>query len=262
MLEYISLGPLAFPTYPILTLVGLWLGTSLATRVGQRFGLSIDDTYNIALLALLAALVGGRAWYVTTHWSAYARQIWQAVVPTLNALAWPGAALAAIIAVYIYCRRKQLSLPSAADVLAPGITLMLLVSSVGAFLGSRRLGLPSDLPWAVPQIDELRHPVFLYQAALFALLLLWTWREQFQSRWPGFAFLRLGAWYAAVWLITEPFFAWSDVTDEGLRLTQLVALGALVLALALMAWGDHHHRTDQTEPPAQVSSSTSALHSE
>jgi phosphatidylglycerol:prolipoprotein diacylglycerol transferase len=203
----------------------------------------------LGFYSLLAGLVTGRLWYVILNWSAYRNELWQAFTPTLNAMSIPALVVGLIGAVLIYSRRHQLNLAQWGDLVAPGLAVGLFISTLGAFLGSRRLGQLSDVPWAISQLGDPRHPVFGYLLILMGLTLFITWRNRQGTRWPGFNFLRLIALYASSWLLLEPFFAWSETTANGLRLTQVVALSLTLLTLGTMAYVDWKRHQPTTNPP-------------
>ena len=72
MLPVLQIGPLALQTPGLILLAGIWLGLWLAERSAHRHGIEPAHLYNLALLALLSGLVGGRLFYVLFYPSAFA----------------------------------------------------------------------------------------------------------------------------------------------------------------------------------------------
>lgn len=104
---------------------------------------------------------------------------------------------------------------------------------ISAFLTGATLGLPSNLPWALPVFDVARHPVALYRAGgMFALaaLLFWRGRGQQPGRLMGWA----GLGYALLRLLADGFLA-DAATLGGIRISQLVALSGALLATLLLS---------------------------
>ncbi len=238
MLTHITLGPLTIPSYPFLSLVGLWAGMWLAAKEAERLGIAGDHVYNMGLYGVVAALLGGRLGYVATHWEAYAGAPLQALALTANAISLPAAAVVALAVMGVYARRHRLPLPPLADAIAPGVALALVIGGVGAFLGSQTLGTPTTVPWGVYQFDVLRHPAHLYQVVATLLILSALRPVRYASPWPGFLFLLFVALYAASRLLLDPFFDLPQTIGGGFRLVQVVALAVLVVSLAVMGWVD------------------------
>jgi len=71
-------------------------------------------------------------------------------------------------------------------------------------LNGRNFGMPSLLPWAIPQWDVYRHPVQFYEilGILGAISLLWALLDRLR---PGQAALLATAGYAAVRLLVDAF---------------------------------------------------------
>ncbi|MEM7031833.1 MAG: prolipoprotein diacylglyceryl transferase family protein [Chloroflexota bacterium] len=240
MLTHIPLGPAVVPAYPFLILIGLWMGMSVAARVAERMPegrrFEGDHIYNMGLYSFVVGLLGGRAWYVITHWSAYVSDLREALSLTANAIDGWAVTVCAVMTVLIYSRRHQLPIPNVADAIAFGASVTLIVAGVGAFLGSQTLGALTDVPWAVSLYGELRHPAHLYLVLSVIMILVVLWRLNASPRRAGFLALLFITLYASSRLIFDPFFAAPQTIGLGLRLVQVLALLAIVAALILMMW--------------------------
>ncbi len=246
MYPNLSVGPASIPSYPLFVLLALWAGMWLGAKEAERLGIDGDHIYNIGIYGLLAGLLGGRAWYVLTHWDAYAKNAIQALALTINAIARPEAFIFALAAIIIYIKIHKLPLPLVADAIAPGAALAMIIGGVGAFLGSQTLGTPTSLPWGIEQFGQVRHPAHLYQVIASLIVLIVIWKVRLNPRWPGFTFLLFVFLYAASRLILDPFFALPVTIGQGLRLTQLSALAVMVVTLAIMAFIDVSGESEQT----------------
>jgi len=235
MTPFLSLGPLTLPSYPFLVIIGLWAGMWLAAKAAGRLKIDGDHVYNIGLYSLVGGLLGGRAWYVLSHWESYADVPLQAFSLTLNAVSLPEGAIIGLAIALIYSQKYRLSIPALADALAPGITLALAIGGLGAFLGSQTQGTPTALPWGVVQFGEVRHPAHLYLASAALLILAILWFGRPERRRPGFSFLLFVELYAGSRLLLDPFFAMPVTIGAGLRVVQVAALAVMVLTLAVMA---------------------------
>lgn len=230
MLTTLRLGPLALPTYPLLIILGLYLGLWLAARTAARRGLNPDHIYNAGFTAAIIAIIAGRLGHVIRFFPAYLSDPISILSPNIEAFEPLVAVAAAILVFAWYIRRYDLPLLLVVDALAMGALLFLAVHALAEGLNGRNFGLPSLLPWAIPQWDVYRHPVQFYEilGILGVISLLWALLDRLR---PGQATLLALAGYAAVRLLVDAFRDQPATLGDGLRLTQVVAWIVLLLAL-------------------------------
>ncbi|RME82432.1 MAG: hypothetical protein D6775_10920 [Caldilineae bacterium] len=247
MLQSFQLGPLALPTYPLLLILGFYLGLFWAARTAQRRGLDPDHVYNAGFYAAVAGIIGGRLGHVAFHLPAYAGDPLSILSPNLAAFQPWVALAAALLLVAWYIRKHRLPLLPLFDALASGGLLTLVVLALADFLNGRHYGSPTVLPWAVFQWDVARHPVQLYELAgtLMVILLLW-WRLDRLT--PGRGGMAAIAGYAAVRLVVDAFRAQPVTIGDGFRLSQVIAL--VVLVLVLLAFYQTSPRNPAHRPQA------------
>lgn len=232
MYPVIPIGPLSLPTAPFFGLLAIWLGLGVLARTGRELRLDPDQLWNFGLSALGAGFIVARLWHVVQFWAIYRIDPLLILSPRPGAFAfWPGLA-AAILAGYAFLIWKRLHPLRIGAALALSLLVAGTLLEVSGFLTSATIGLPSDLPWALPVFGESRHPVALYRAVgMAALALLLFWRGDFQR--PGRLIGWAGLGYALVRLLADGFLA-DAATVGGIRITQLLALaGALGLLLFL-----------------------------
>ena len=63
----IELGPLELRTFGLMVALGVLLGTWIAARNAERFGVPRDETYRVATWMVLAGIVGSRLTWAITH---------------------------------------------------------------------------------------------------------------------------------------------------------------------------------------------------
>ena len=190
----IHFGNLAIPTYGVLTAIALLSALALAVVLAQRQGLRAEKVWNLGLIAILAALFGGRILLIATHIAVFrAHPFWLLGLATIPGrwIALGGAAIGAGAAI-LYALAEGLPLAAIADAVAPAVALGLAINRIGAFCGGLAWGRPTDLPWGVTYHSVVAylwyrvplgvrlHPVQLYDAACSAVILfvlLWVMRR-------------------------------------------------------------------------------------
>ncbi len=236
MQPILQIGPLAIPTYPFLLLIALWAGLWLAARRAKQLGLESDDVYNAGLYGLIAGIVGARLGFVLSHWNNYAADLFQALSLSRSALSPGTGLLAAGLVIVIYLQRRRVPFGPFGDALAPGLALALTIGHIGAFLGGEGLGAPTAVPWGIQMGGLARHPAQLYLANTAALTLVILYFSRHWRPWPGFQFWLFVALTSLSRLVLEIFYARPDTLDGGYLTGQIVALTALLVSLAVMAY--------------------------
>lgn len=202
----IMIGDFAIAYYGIIIALGMIAGVLLATAIAKRSGQDPDDYYDIAIFAIIFALVGARLYYVAFQWEYYRQDLMRIFNIREGGLAIYGGILAAIVTVYICTKVKKLKFGLVADTAAPALVLGQAIGRWGNFFNREAFGGYSDglfamqLPIsAVRNADittELRenivlldgvsyiqvHPTFLYESiwnlgVMCLLLLYWKHRK-------------------------------------------------------------------------------------
>jgi phosphatidylglycerol:prolipoprotein diacylglycerol transferase len=234
MMPFLNLFGVAIAFPPLIVLVGIWLGSSLAEKHADRFKVPASELFNLIFIGLAAFVLGGRLGYAAQHPAAF-------VDAPLNLLSrnfglfdpFSGAALGVIAAV-VYGQRKNLKLWPTLDALTPAIAVFMLAVPLANLASGSAFGAPTNLPWGISLWGETRQPVQIYEAlaAGMILVLLWPAKAKKNAR-PGNYFLQFVAASALARLFFEGLRGSSPVTVLNLRVYQLVAW--VVLAAAL--WG-------------------------
>ncbi|TVY06829.1 prolipoprotein diacylglyceryl transferase [Paenibacillus cremeus] len=234
----ISLGPINVHWYGIIIGIGALLGLILATREGNRFGISSDFFMDLLLIGLPSALIGARAYYVAFEWSNYKNNLTEVFAIWHGGIAIYGALIGAILAAVFYTRRKGYDFWRIADFCAPGLITGQMIGRWGNFMNqeahggpvtesflSNTLHLPSFIINQMYINGQYYHPTFLYESLWSLaglLLLLWIRRR---------AFLRAGELFMSyfIWYSLGRFYV------EGVRTDSLVFAGPEWLASLLKA---------------------------
>ena len=234
MLPILQLGPLALPVYPISLLLAFWVGLALSARAASRLGVDGDHIWNAGLYGLLATIIFGRLGHVIAFWPAYRIQPLDIVGLNAQAFLWGPGLLAGVIVAAWYIHRHKLPWVTVLDAAAPGVLIGLVIANLGALLAGNGVGAPANLPWAVELWGVARHPVQLY-AALGELITLAVVLHALRkpSRPGTAALLALLGWGLTAWLV-EPFRAESATVVAGIRLWQVIGLGAALAALWML----------------------------
>jgi prolipoprotein diacylglyceryl transferase len=254
----VGIGPLQLRAYGLAIAVGVVVAVGIAQRRWAARGGDPADITSLALWAVLAGLVGARAYHVLTDFDRFADRWWHVPAVWEGGLGIPGGLAAGVVTGVIIARRRGLPAAQLLDVVAPAIPVAQAIGRLGNWFNQELFGRPSDLPWAL-RIDPDRrppgyadvatyHPAFLYEAlwnlALAALLIAWERRHRDQR--PGTLFALYVAGYALGRLWVEALRIDPATRLLGLRVniwTSLVALAAAAAWLLMTTWRSRRNGT-------------------
>ena len=172
----LELGPLQLRWYGLLFVGSFFLGLMILQWIYKREGRDPSILDNLLIYIMIGAVIGSRL----MHCLAYEPEFYLANPLEIlkvwkGGLASHGGLLGVLIALYIFAKRYNESyLWLISRVAIPGALTAAFVR-FGNLFNSEILGLPSELPWAIvfQRVDMIpRHPVQLYEATAYLLLLL------------------------------------------------------------------------------------------
>ncbi len=180
----LQLGPITIRWYGLLIASAVLIGTLLAQREARRRGEDPEPLINLAMIAIIAGLVGARLYYVLFNWDYYGAHPLKIVAVWEGGLAIHGGLIGGIGVGGILAWRRRLPVFTYLDVVAPSLALGQAIGRWGNFFNEEAFGTPTDLPWKLyisashrpPHLAEYDyfHPTFLYESmwdlVVFALL--------------------------------------------------------------------------------------------
>ncbi len=265
--------------YGVLIVSGAILAAYLAARRARAHDIAEEHVWNQLLLGMVLGIIGARLYYVAFEWGRYAgKPVLEIINPQGGGLAIHGAIIGALIAVLVYTRRHHIPLLPWLDICVPTLLVGQAIGRWGNFFNQEAYGRPTSLPWGldiapeyrIPPYDDLRqyppatrfHPTFLYESlwnASALLLILWIERRFRAFLKPGDSALLYGVFYSVGRFFTEGFrtdslcvgaYTIDGSCSGGLRIAQLVSLGAVVICGAILVWRHRPrpNRADQVPP--------------
>ena len=229
--------------YGIIIAAGMMAAMLICTSLAKKAGLDEDSFFNTVILGIVLSVLGARIYYVFFSWDQYKD----------NLLAIYGGVITAVLVMWIYSRRKKISLGLLGDIGSIGIILGQIVGRWGNFFNREVFGTYTDslfamqLPVKAVRASDLTqeildhtalingvefiqvHPTFLYESIWNLGVLLVMALVYRKKRFNGQVFLiYLGGYgLGRFWI-------------EGIRTDQLLIPGTTwpvsqVLAAAMVA---------------------------
>jgi prolipoprotein diacylglyceryl transferase len=243
----LEIGPLNLNAYGLMIALGVVVAVRIAGKRAERINAgTMDDLSSIALWAVPAGVLGGRAYHVLTDYEKFQGnwgdviKVWQGGLGI-----WGGITVGVLVG---FWRAKKMNLDAWALVSCsvPGIAVAQAIGRWGNWWNQELFGRSTDLPWALEVSDATAlkagftegttfHPTFLYESIaclILAAALIVVERKLRPAR--G----RLLAWYVAGYTAIR-FFVEGLRIDEakefaGFRFNQWVSIVVFAIAVAFL----------------------------
>lgn len=243
----IEVGPLKLNAYGLMIALGVVVAVRIAGRRAEARGVgTIDDFSSIAMWAVPAGVIGGRAYHVITDMERFRGNWSEAFMIWHGGLGIWGGVLLGVAVGFWRARVRGLDAWAIISCAAPAIAIAQAIGRWGNWWNQELFGRPTTLPWALRVSDSVAvkagevagttfHPTFLYESlgcvALAGLLIVVE--RRFQPA-PG----RLLAWYAAGYTLLRFFIEGLRIDPAhqagGLRLNQWVSIAVFSVSVIFL----------------------------
>lgn len=268
------IGPLALRSYGLMLALSFFLGILWAGKRFKRMGGDPAKVVDLAVVIIIASIVGSRFLYVLYHWQEFAGNYLDIINPFNNpqgigiaGLSMDGGLVLAVLCGLAFLRITKQPILTTLDALAPSFALGIFLTRIGCFLNgccygrpySGPLGVvfPQDSPagWIYP-LTPL-HPAQLYNSlgGLIMLgLLLWLERHK---NFPGFTFLLALIFYGLLRLLVDFFRYFEDdvivarLGELPFTVNQAISLAVMMLAVVFFLRFHFRRATMEKDQPPQ-----------
>jgi phosphatidylglycerol:prolipoprotein diacylglycerol transferase len=239
----VTIGGLKIHWYGIMIALGLYAGIQVALRDSERRGINRDQLMNLALLAAILGIAGGRLYYVVQNNPSFFLQhpiqiiaVWQ------GGMAFYGAIFGGALAIVIAAWRWHMPFWSLLDVGALGMTIGQTIGRIGNIINGDIVGYKTN-GWGFEYTNPNTfgppntpvQPASLYELliSLALFLLLWNLRKRIHPE--GM----LAMIYLILYSVSQFFIFFlrdNIVILGGLKQAQVTALVVIALTLPVIAY--------------------------
>ena len=239
----VTIGGLKIHWYGIMIALGLYAGIQVALRDAPRRGINTDQLMNVALLAAVLGIVGGRLYYVVQnnpsfylHHPAQILAVWQ------GGMAFFGAIFGGGLALVISAWRWRMPLWSLMDIGALGLTIGQAIGRVGNIINGDIVGYRTN-GWGFEYTNPNTfgppntpvQPASLYELLISLALFLLLWNLRTRIHPEGM----LAMIYLILYSISQFFIFFvrdNVVILGGLKQAQVTSLVVIALTLPVIAY--------------------------
>ena len=240
-----DLGPLTLRGYGLMIALGVLAAVWLTAKRFTDRSLSADHAAGIAMWGVPAGIIGARFYHVITDWGRFSGNWGEAFKIWKGGLGILGGVIVGYLAAMIYCKRANLDLRTAMDVVAPAIPLAQMIGRWGNWFNQELYGRPSELPWALEIDPENRpvqhleqatfHPTFLYESLWNLMVVLALIKiDRVKKLTSGMLFIVYLALYSIGRIWVEALRIDEATKIAGLRVNIWVFAILLLLSLGLL----------------------------
>ncbi|NIR28189.1 MAG: prolipoprotein diacylglyceryl transferase [Gammaproteobacteria bacterium] len=254
MLPYPDIDPVAFRIGPVQVhwygimyllgfLTGWWLGRVRAKQ--PQWSWKPTDVDDLLFYIALGVIVGGRLGYVFFYdFASFTRAPWSVFAIWQGGMSFHGGLLGAIVALWMYARRRGSGFFTVTDFTVPLIPAGLGFGRIGNFINGELWGVPTELPWGMVFPDPRaggvpRHPSPLYEAllegvVLFVILWLYSRRPRPTMAVSGAFLLGYGVFRFGVEFVRAPDSHIGYLAFGWLTMGQVLTAPMMLLGLGLL----------------------------
>lgn len=242
----VQIGPFEFGTvywYGIIIAVGLILAFLYASLSCKKMHINEDKLLNCVIAGVIFGIIGARLYYVIFYpGDTYRNDPIQIFNIHQGGLGIYGGVIAALLAGAVTAKICKMKVGAVLDVAALGFLIGQGIGRWGNFFNQEAFGSETSLPWGM-QSEATKlvasgpvHPCFLYESiwCLLGFVLLHIFTRKLRH-YDGQTFLLYVLWYGFGRFFIEGIRTDSlIIPGTGLRVSQVVALASVVVAIVLL----------------------------
>jgi phosphatidylglycerol---prolipoprotein diacylglyceryl transferase len=239
----VTIGGLKIHWYGIMIAIGLYVGIQVALRDATRRGINRDQLMNLALLAAVLGIAGGRLYYVVqNNPSFYLHHPSEIIAVWQGGMAFFGAMFGGALAVAIGAWRWRMPFWSLLDVGALGMTIGQAIGRVGNIINGDIVGYKTN-GWGFEYTNPHTfgppnvpvQPASLYELLISLALFLLLWNLRTRVHPDGM----LAMIYVVLYSVSQFFIFFvrdNIVILGGLKQAQVTSLVVIAVTLPVIAY--------------------------
>jgi phosphatidylglycerol---prolipoprotein diacylglyceryl transferase len=196
-----KLGPLTLYTYGLCLAIGFIAGMTATWFEAKRRGVNPDRIFDMAILAIIAAIVGSRLLYVIVFWE---KEFKSNPISVLyiqeGGLVFIGGFIAVIATLSIYLRYNRIPYWWGADMIIPACSIGHVFGRIGCFFNGCCYGRVTTGWYGIvfPNLSQnvARHPSMLYEAGFELALFIFLVKMNRQAKTEGMTFVSYLVYYS------------------------------------------------------------------
>ena len=166
--ELFKIGPFTVYSYGLMLGIAFITASWILTKEIERKKLNANIATEITILAIIFGIIGAKLFHLFENFDAFLEDpVGMAFSP--GGLTFFGGLIVAVMAIWIYARKKKIPFLYLADAAAPALALAYGIGRIGCHLaGDGDYGIPTDLPWGTNYENGTVPPSVMFQGSEIA----------------------------------------------------------------------------------------------
>ena len=212
-----QIGPFQVRYYGLFYALGFVIGYFLISYLAKRKQLPIskDDIADFLVYEIIGIVIGTRLAYVLVYnFQFYFQNPFDIIAVWHGGLSFHGGLIGAVIATFLFCKKKKIEFYDLADIAVMPVALALALGRIGNFINGELYGRITNVPWCIDYLknkfmgvipEGCRHPSQLYASMkdLTIFAILWFIKDKKLPK--GFMFWSFVTLYGSFRTIVEFF---------------------------------------------------------
>lgn len=242
----LDLGFIQIYWYSITMFLGVIVGIIVAYIEIKRKKINLSNFSDMAFYAILFGFIGARIYYVLFNLDFYLADPIEIIKIWNGGLAIHGGIIGAVIAIYVYCKKKKLVFIEMLDICAPAIVIGQVIGRWGNFFNSEAHGgivtksflesmhLPNFIINGMYINGNYYHPTFLYESILnlICFIVLMFLRRNKDIKIGLLTGIYL-IWYGVIRIFIESLRTDSLMLGS-IKMAQLIGLPMIIIGIILI----------------------------
>ena len=141
MIDSINIGSITINLYSLCILFGVIIAYIVIMKEAKRKQIDNDIMFNIIFYGILAGIIGARLYYVIFNFEYYRYHLDEIIKIWHGGLAIHGGIIGGFIVVYLYSKKKNISLLKLTDTILPGVLIAQAFGRWGNFFNQEAYGI-------------------------------------------------------------------------------------------------------------------------
>ena len=188
----LGLGPFQIRYYGLFYALGFVIAYFLIAYLAKRkqLGITKDDVADFLIYAIIGVVAGARLIYVIFYNPFfYLQNPLEIIAVWHGGLSFHGGLIGAIIATYLFCKKRKIEFYDLADIAVVPVALALALGRIGNFMNAELIGRIANISWCIDYsknkfVENLpsgcRHPSQIYESIknMIIFAALWTIKDK------------------------------------------------------------------------------------